>query len=114
MERSDGAPFGRGVLIRGAPPPTQGYFSLFAQRKVTKRKRSPDAALFLRSAALGPTLSHATPVAGDSRPRPVGDPYRALTQSLSVLRRGIGGFNVNTNRQSHAAQFSPSGFRLDK
>ncbi len=36
-------------------------------------------------------LGHATPVAGDSRPRPVGDPYGAYSQSLSVLRRGIGG-----------------------
>ena len=58
----------------------------------------PLAALTLRSAALGPTLSHATPVAGDSRPRPVGDPSGFLPKPCGAQARQRG-LNINTNQQ---------------
>ena len=64
------------------------------------KKAAPDAALFFHSAALGPPLSHATPVAGDSRPRPVGDPSGFLPKPFGaqVRHRGCG-------RQRHPGQF---------
>src|SRR3970040_1411869 len=45
--------------------PRQVTFFCSGQKKVTQEKAAPDAALFFRSAALRPPLSHATPAAGD-------------------------------------------------
>ena len=73
----------------------------------------PDAALLLRSAALGPARSHATPVAGERRARPERDPCGAQSQSLSVLRRGIGGgkgkFDSHPCLMSLLLTFNPLG-----
>ncbi len=64
-----------------------------------EKKSAPDAAHSFRSAALGPTLSHATPVAGDSRPRPVGDPTGLFPKPFGAQARHRG-LNVKTGERT--------------
>ena len=84
--------------------PRQGTFFCFGQKKVAQEKAAPDAALFLRSAALGPALSYATPVAGDSRPRPVGDPPGFLPKPFGAQVRHRGWVS-QLRTSNHSAQF---------
>ena len=69
--------------------PRASYFSLLVQRKVTKRKHTPDVALFLRSAALGPSHADEASCLGAAPRTSLCATLRASSQSLAVLARDI-------------------------
>jgi hypothetical protein len=121
-------PSGACVWIWGAPPPTQGHFSLLVQREVTKRNTPrmarPAACailLRLRSSPHIPVRAFALPFMAALTPRirgfgarrcpdarslsrgtvarlPARDPCGALAQSLAVLGRAIRGVNTTSGK----------------
>src|SRR3989344_8949972 len=82
-------------------PCTLGRFSLYGQRKATKRKPPRMAPLIRRSAALGPALSQRVILTRGPVARiPARDPFGALTQSLAVLGGAIRGLNAKSIRRN--------------
>jgi hypothetical protein len=73
-----------------------GYLSLLVQRKVTQRKHAPDVALFLRSAALGPSRADEASCLGSASRTSLCATLRASSQSLAVLGHDIRGSKVKT------------------
>ena len=87
------------AIFGDSVPRTLGSISLCAQRN-GRKKRAPDAALILRSAALGSTRVPRDLLSRGTVAHFLWATLWAFSQSLAVLRRGIGGLNVKLDRRS--------------
>ncbi len=90
------------VLIWGAPPPTQGDFSLFAQRKVHQKKALPRCRAVLPLRGFGTPAAPRDSCRGGQSPTSCGRPLRGAPPKpcgAQARHRGV-------ERQTHPAQFA--------